>query len=250
MSGTVAKTPWEFRLRAVVIGFAFGIGFGLGYPLQMALTGNVDPTFALLGERISAHGAYAAAWVAAGFCVLAWLIRLWGASYHSPGVVMSGDVVSDTFTANGPYRYVRNPLYLGNVFLAVGIGMVGPPAATALVFLFNLAFVYRLIFIEERFLRATNGESYARYCKAVPRLIPRLTPADFPSDNRRPNVLYGLLTELFSLGFAVAMIWFASAVPRGGGYRVGVYLWSIAVGAIVLQILLAPAARRAGRDRV
>jgi protein-S-isoprenylcysteine O-methyltransferase Ste14 len=249
VSASVGKTPWEFRLRAVVIAFAFGLGFAFGYPLQSAFTTDLDPTFVLAGERWGPHGVYAAAWVAAGLCVLAWLIRLWGASYHSPGVVMSGDVVSDTFTANGPYRYVRNPLYLGNVLLALGIGMIGVPMATVLVVAFNFAFVYRLIFIEERFLRETNGAAYERYCAAVPRLIPRLTPADIPSDDRRPNLGYGILTELFSLGFAIAMVWFAIQVPRRGGYQIGWYLWTVAGVAILMQVLLAPAARRAGRDR-
>jgi protein-S-isoprenylcysteine O-methyltransferase Ste14 len=247
MSSTTANTPWEFKLRAFVIALAFFFGFSLGYPLQFRLNGDLRSTFELLGRPWGDPGTYAMAWVAAAFCVLAWLVRLWGSSYHSPGVVMNANVITDTFTAAGPYRYVRNPLYLGNVFLAVGIGMLGPPVATALVFAFNLAFVYRLIFIEERFLRATIGAPYERYCAAVPRLFPRLSPAAVPPDERRPNLLYGLLTELFSLAFAAAMIYFAIEVPKGGGYEVGRNLWYVAFAGILLQMLLAPAARRAAK---
>jgi protein-S-isoprenylcysteine O-methyltransferase Ste14 len=245
-----AKTPWEFRMRAMVIGLAFGLGFFLGYPLQAALFhGNLDPTFVILGRRWGDAGIDVAAWIAAAITVKAWLIRLWGSSYHSPGVVMSGDVVTNTFTAAGPYRYVRNPLYLGNVLLAIGIGSLGPPVATILVIALNLWFVYRLIAIEERFLRSANGEAYGRYCAAVPRLVPRLTPAPLPEDKRRPNLAYGFLTELFSLGFAVAMVYFAVVVPRGGGRNIGFSFWAIALFAIVMQMILAPAARRVGGDR-
>jgi protein-S-isoprenylcysteine O-methyltransferase Ste14 len=245
-----AKTPWEFRLRAVFIGIAFGLGFFLGYPLQAALFhGNIDPTFVVIGRYWGDAGIDVAAWVAAAVTVLAWLIRLWGSSYHSPGVVMSGDVVTDTFTANGPYRFVRNPLYLGNVLLAIGIGSLGPPIATILVIAFNLWFVYRLISIEERFLRSANGAAYETYCAVVPRLLPRLTPAPLPEDKRKPNISYGFLTELFSLGFAAAMVYFAAVVPGGGGRNIGFSFWGIALLAIVMQMLLAPAARRVGGDR-
>lgn len=250
MSSTAAaKTPWDFKLRAFVIALAFGIGFGVGYPVQIALFHDATPTFVLLGQRFGETGILASAWACAALCVLAWLIRLWGASYHSPGVVMSADVVTDTFTAAGPYRIVRNPLYLGNCFLALGIGALGPPAATALVFGLNLWFVYRLIGIEERFLRRSVGEPYERYCAAVPRLLPRLSPADLPPDHRRPNVVYGLLTELFSAGFAAAMIAFAWKVPTGVDQRFGGIFWMVAFAGILLQMVLAPAARRAQRPR-
>jgi len=242
------KTPWEFRLRAVFIAIAFGLGFFLGYPIQAALFHDIDPTFVMLGERMGPGGIVACAWVAAGIAIAAWLVRLWGSSYHASGVVMSGDVITDTLTLAGPYRYVRNPLYLGNVLLAVAIGILGPPVVTLLVIALNLWFVYRLIGIEERFLRNAVGAAYERYCAAVPRLFPRFTPAPLGHDPRKPNVAYGFLTELFSLGFAAAMVYFAVALPHGGGRNIGVAFWSIAFLAIAMQMVLSPVARRAGGE--
>ena len=245
-----AKTPWEFRLRAVFIGIAFGLGFFLGYPLQAALFhGDVDPTFVVLGRLFGESGITVAGWIAAAVAASAWLVRMWGSSYHSPGVVMSGDVVTNAFTAAGPYRYVRNPLYLGNIFLAISIGSLGPPIATVLVIAFNVWFVYRLIAIEERFLRDANGPAYERYCAVVPRLLPRLTPAPLPEDKRKPNLAYGFLTELFSFGFAAAMVYVAIVAPQGGGRNVGFAFWGIALLAVAMQMLLAPAARRVGGER-
>ena len=245
-----AKTPWEFRLRAVFIAIAFGVGFFLGYPISALLFHTVSPTFVLVGRQLGPNGVTIAVWVAAGLAIAAWLLRLWGSSYHSAGVVMSGDVVADTFTANGPYRYVRNPLYLGNILLALAIGSLGPPAATVLVVALNLWFVYRLIGIEERFLRDANGPAYERYCAVVPRLMPRLTPAALPVDPRKPNLAYGLLTELFLLGFACAMVYVAIVVPQGGADRqsLGTVFWTIAFAGILLQVVLARAARRARED--
>lgn len=246
-----AKTPWEFRLRAVFIAIAFGIGFFLGYPLQAALFHDVDPTFVMLGRYLGPNGIAIGAWIAAGLAIVAWLVRLWGSSYHSAGVVMSGNVVTDTFTAAGPYRFVRNPLYLGNILLAIAIGSLGPPVATLLVIALNVWFVYRLIAIEERFLRRTNGAAYERYCAAVPRLLPRLTPAPLPEDPRTPNVAYGFLTELFLLGFACAMVYVAIVAPGGLAERqqIGSVFWTIAFCGIALQVILSRAARRADGGR-
>jgi protein-S-isoprenylcysteine O-methyltransferase Ste14 len=243
-----AKTPWEFRLRAFFIAIAFGLGFFFGYPIQAALFHDVDPTFVMIGERLGGSGVYLCAWIAAGLAIAAWLIRFWGSSYHASGVVMSGDVVTNTLTVAGPYRYVRNPLYLGNILLAIAIGSLGPPVATVLVIALNVWFVYRLIGIEERFLRGAMGEAYERYCAAVPRLLPRLTPAPLGEDQRKPNIGYGFLTELFSLGFAAAMVYFAISIPYGGGRDIGYAFWSIAFGAIAMQMILSPVARRAGGD--
>ncbi len=244
-----SKTPWEFRLRAFVIAIAFGAGFFFGYPIQALVFGNVDPTFVDIGRRLGPSGIAIAAWACAALAVLAALIRFWGSSYHAAGVVMSGDVVTDTLTTSGPYRYVRNPLYLGNLLLALGVGCLGPPVATGLVFLLNLWFVWRLIAIEEPFLQRVHGAAYERYRAAVPRLIPRLTPAELPADGRTPNWAYGFFTEMFSFGFAAAMVYVAVVAPHASAPRVSAVFWSIAIGAIVLQMLLAPAARRAGGAR-
>lgn len=246
------KTPIEFRFRVLWIGIAYAAGFFLGAYIQDAvLHGGHEPTVVVLGSRFGQAGIELFAWLAVALVVAAWLVRWWGSSYHSAGVVMSGDVVTDTFTAAGPYRYVRNPLYLGNVLLAIGIGALGPPPATVLVVVFNLFVVYRLIAIEEQFLKAANGDVYARYCKAVPRLLPRLTPAPLPSDPRRPDVAYGFVTELFALGFAGSMIYYALVVlPAQGAGHLFMFFWLIAVVAVIVQSILSRRVRAArGLDR-
>ena len=242
---TTTKTPWEFRLRVFVIFLAFGGGFFFGYLLQTLLFRDVTPTFVLIGRNFGDGGVVVAAYVAAAFAVAAWLIRLWASSYHSSGVVMSSEVITGTFTAAGPYRYVRNPLYFGNVLLTLGIGALGPPIATILVFAFNLAFLYRLIAIEERFLRAAEGDAYAAYCKTVPRLLPRLTPAPLPADSRKPDVMRGFLTELSMFGFAVAMLYSANQVRVGQDPDVGWTFWSIVGMSIAVQSLFRSSARGA-----
>ncbi|HEY7993930.1 MAG TPA: isoprenylcysteine carboxylmethyltransferase family protein [Candidatus Eremiobacteraceae bacterium] len=242
-----SKTPMEFRLRVLWIGIAYAAGFYFGAFIQDGVIhGGPESTIVVLGSRFGQPGIELFAWLAVVFVVAAWLVRWWGSSYHSAGVVMSGDVVTDTFTVAGPYRFVRNPLYLGNLLLAIGIGALGPPPATVLVVAFNLIVIYRLILIEERFLKATNGDVYARYCAAVPRLLPRLMPATLPADQRRPDVAYGFVTELFALGFVGSMIYYVLVVlPAQGGHHLFMYFWLIVVVAVIVQSLLSRRVRAA-----
>ena len=78
---------------------------------------------------------------------------------------------------SGLYRFVRNPMYLAVVSVIFGqsllFGNVRVLCYGALVWLaFHLfVFVY-----EEPTLRSTYGAAYQRFCGAVPRWIPRLTP--------------------------------------------------------------------------
>ena len=89
---------------------------------------------------------------------------------------------NEQLTVTGPYAFVRNPLYLGSILMAAGFAaaLLSWPVAVALTTMFVAIYV-PVIASEERFLRATFPE-FEEYCRRVPRLIPRLTPA--PAINR------------------------------------------------------------------
>jgi protein-S-isoprenylcysteine O-methyltransferase Ste14 len=80
-------------------------------------------------------------------------------------------------TMTGPYAYTRNPLYLGSMLIAAGfaVALLSWPLALLLAVGFGVIYV-PVIASEERFLRATFP-GFDDYCRRVPRLIPRLTPA-------------------------------------------------------------------------
>ena len=48
----------------------------------------------------------------------------WGTAYLNPEVVVAGRLHTTRLVADGPYRHVCNPLYFGNVLLAIGFGMM------------------------------------------------------------------------------------------------------------------------------
>jgi len=79
----------------------------------------------------------------------------------------------------GPYRYVRNPMYLGMGVALLGFAIVFPHGAA--IFLGELAVAFVLVFAfivvyEEPTLRGLFGADYVEYCRNVRRWIPRLSP--------------------------------------------------------------------------
>ncbi len=92
-------------------------------------------------------------------------------------------------TRTGPYAYTRNPLYLGSVLIAFGFAVAARRVwlGILLVGLF-LAIYWPTILSEEAFLRGVFPE-FDAYAAAVPRLLPRLTPARlFLEGNLRAGV--------------------------------------------------------------
>ena len=85
-------------------------------------------------------------------------------------------------TRTGPYAYTRNPLYLGSMMIAFGFA-VG--AASWIIFI-ALAVLFAAIYIptiqgEEGYLRE-HFAGFDEYAGKVPRLLPRLTAAEFPAN--------------------------------------------------------------------
>jgi protein-S-isoprenylcysteine O-methyltransferase Ste14 len=103
----------------------------------------------------------------------AFLLRMW-ATYifyeHRMKVIsLSPQAVLVTF---GPYRFSRNPLYLGgNVFVFFGAGcLLGSPSALVLTVL-HLPLVDLFIRREETQLEARFGDQWLRYKQHVRRWV-------------------------------------------------------------------------------
>jgi hypothetical protein len=105
--------------------------------------------------------------------------------------------------ADGPYRYVRNPLYLGSWLNLLALALLMPASGAVFAIAMLIAFHLRLIFSEEAFLRAKLGEPYAAYCAKVPRVLPALRP-QVAASGARPRWGQAALAEIFMWGSAVS----------------------------------------------
>jgi protein-S-isoprenylcysteine O-methyltransferase Ste14 len=74
----------------------------------------------------------------------------------------------------GPYRFVRHPVYLSALFEVLCIPMIAhAPVSAAYALLVHWTLIFLRTRAEEATLRAQFGEEYAAYAREVPALIPR-----------------------------------------------------------------------------
>ena len=139
---------------------------------------------------------------------IAALLRVWGTAYLGGATVIAAGMQAGRLMADGPYRRVRNPLYVGTMFHMLAIAVL-MPVSGAIWVIVGIAIVQAaLVAGEERFLLASRGEEYAAYMRAVPRWIPALR-AKVPAMGTRPRWGEALLGEAYI--WAVAVIFAALA---------------------------------------
>ena len=112
----------------------------------------------------------------------------WGLVLVLPGLWLRGYAAgyvkkNAELTRTGPYAYTRNPLYLGSMGIAFGVAIAaGKLWLGILLAVMFLAIYVPTILSEETFLRATFA-GFDEYARRVPRLLPRLTAAQFSESN-------------------------------------------------------------------
>lgn len=132
-------------------------------------------------------------WTMAGGAVIALAgeaFRFWGVAYAGPLTRVTGNVGAPELMTSGPFARTRNPLYVGNILLYAGVAVMAN-ALTPWVLLATLvffAFQYAaIVSLEEEFLAREFGNQYEAYRQAVPRFVPRLSPAPVAQEHQRPD---------------------------------------------------------------
>jgi len=104
-------------------------------------------------------------------------IRFWGVSIVGSETRTTGTVGGTYLITAGPFAYVRNPLYLGNMLLYAGVGVMSralfPWLLGVAVIWFYLQY-YLIVTKEEEYLAQRFGAAYEDYKKHVWRFWPRV----------------------------------------------------------------------------
>ena len=85
-----------------------------------------------------------------------------------PGISIPPDRIVEA----GPYRWVRNPMYLGHLIFFAGIAAVLASWVALAVLVFHVFWFDRRVREDERHLLELFGEPYRDYCSRVKRWIP------------------------------------------------------------------------------
>jgi hypothetical protein len=136
------------------------------------------------------------------------VLRVWGAACLGYGTVHHEEMQGGAVMAAGPFRYVRNPLYLGGWFMMLAICLLMTPSGALFTMALVTIFYVRLILGEEAFLAARLGQPYKEYLSAVPRWLPRLR-SNLPASQAKPHWLIAVLTEINPIGIFVTLAFFS-----------------------------------------
>ena len=179
-------TKFEFERRFWIIFAIYAVGFWFAYFDHVSsITGLrhwVAPSI-VQGSPEAENFKRAIIALGAFLVFLTAALRTWGAAYLCTDIVHDTAQHSEALVADGPFCYTRNPLYLANVLMAAGIGVMASRLGWLFLVVASWIFVYRLIFREEEALQQSQGESYRAYLEAVPRFWPAFTPR-VPSGGR------------------------------------------------------------------
>jgi protein-S-isoprenylcysteine O-methyltransferase Ste14 len=209
-----AASDFEFRNRFWIFGGCFWLGFTTyWFGDQNAGASLVDALGHLSGVPPADWQYHAIFAAAAMFCLANAAIRTWATSYLKASVMVDHQLHTKNLVADGPYRFVRNPLYFGNILLAVGIGFMASRIGFFILVIAMIVFSYRLILREEAGIASAQGDSYRAYCAAVPRLVPSLSPK-LPPAGAQPNWIDAFLGEAFMWVMALAVVVFAISLRQ------------------------------------
>ena len=108
------------------------------------------------------------------FCLVAGLaLTIWAvATFRRVGTTRHPAGPTTALAVGGPYRFTRNPMYLGLVFITAGLALLANALWPLVLLPVVIAIVRRAVIDrEERYLTAKFGEEYLRYKARVRRWL-------------------------------------------------------------------------------
>lgn len=219
-----AATSFEYRFRYFIHGFIYAIGFSSFWDKDWFNVGK-HTLWIKTADYLSQHGmGFTAATnailvIATAFVVAAAWLRMWGSAYIGASIVQSGNMHAPSVVADGPYRYLRNPLYLGTILFTLGLVWLMRPIGAVITVVLIVLYQFRLILREEPYLSETLGPAYLEYCRQVPRIVPRLA-SRVPHGAATARWVQAIPSEVLFIGTAISFLAFgwtysAATILRG-----------------------------------
>jgi protein-S-isoprenylcysteine O-methyltransferase Ste14 len=233
----VASGNFFFRYRNAIFPFVLVALFAFFPPSRFG--GGSDLWLDLLGLAIGLSGQ---------------LLRMAviGFAYIKRGG-LNKRVYAEALVTEGFFGVSRNPLYLGNILMLIGLFvMEGNPIAILVGLAFFLFAYVSIVRAEESYLVGKFGDAYRRYCRDVNRWWPRVgrlagSTAGMTFDWRRV-VIKDYSTICTWLGMAALLVAYETAYRRSFALPAQFYAgWGLVVLGLVAAALLVRWAKKSGR---
>jgi len=209
--GLLSRSPAIFRFRVVIFIALYLLGFNVPWSRVLS-AGTESTTWIVLSSLIANTGivnlAYATLIVT--FCAVAFgvagaILRAWATAYLGAGVMNDKSLRADQIVAAGPYRYLRNPLYLGNLLTCAAVSILMPPAGAVLFLVGCSLLTASLVAAERPHLATQFGPAYEEYRRQVPAFVPAMRLLSSPARSE-PRWGQALAAESFHVGFALCLV--------------------------------------------
>ena len=137
-------------------------------------------------------------WISLAFVCAGETIRIWAAGHLRKEEVM---------TTGGPYRMIRNPLYLGSFLIAIGFCLIaGSIWIWILMFAYFLLCYIPVIRFEENTLREKFPDQYDRYAAIIPAFYPTICP--YPQSSTSFSIQQVLRNKEYNAVLGITVIYF------------------------------------------
>lgn len=159
---------WLFKYRGVLPIAILAVGASLYIRTKL-----YPESFFLEGTSYEKY--YEAACLITSLCGFA--IRVYTVGYSPPNT--SGrntqEQLAEQLNIKGIYSIVRNPLYLGNFFMWLGLALItGNFWFIASFVLLYVLYYERIIYTEEQFLKRKFGQQFTRWAGQTPAIVPNI----------------------------------------------------------------------------
>ncbi|MGZ8518232.1 MAG: methyltransferase family protein [Chitinophagaceae bacterium] len=151
-----------------------------------------------------------------------------------------GKVYADQLVTEGMFRHCRNPLYVGNILMLLGVGILANSLYYVLFVIPAFLFIYHCIVLaEEAFLERKFGIEYEAYVQRVNRWIPSFSKMRKTFEGIRFNAMRWILKE-----YNTQFVWLSGITailllkyPQLTGYRDSLRKLLLATVIIALGLL-------------
>ena len=106
-----------------------------------------------------------------GFVLMGWALLTLGRYYQLGG---SAPRSEDKMVMDGPYRFIRHPMYAAALSISLGLSFLIQSLAFFAVFVIYLALILGLVPLEERELQKAYGAEYSDYQRKTRMLVPAI----------------------------------------------------------------------------